>query len=82
MTTLTIELPERVVSDLARSRDEVEKDVRLAVAVEWYRRGLISQGRAAELADVPRADFIDELAARKIATVSVDLDELSSEIGA
>lgn len=82
MTTFTIELPERVVSDLARSPSDVEKDVHLAVAVEWYRRGLISQGRAAELAGLSRAEFIDELAARKIDTISVDVEELRSKTGA
>jgi hypothetical protein len=27
--------------------------------IEWYRQGLVSQGRAAEIAGVARADFID-----------------------
>ena len=61
--------------------EEVEKDVRLAAAIEWYRSGLISQGRAAELAGVPRATFIDELARRKIDVFTVDFEELRAEIG-
>ena len=60
---------------------EVERDVRLAAAIEWFRRGLISQGRAAEIAGIPRADFIDELAARKIDTMHVDFEELKREMG-
>jgi len=81
MATLTLELPEKLFSDLKRSPEEVEKDVRLAAAIEWYRMGLISQGRAAELAGVPRASFIDELARRKIDVFAVDLEELRAEIG-
>ena len=81
MATLTIDVPEKVLSDLRRSPAEVEKDVRLAAAIEWFRRGLLSQGRAAELAGVPRADFIDELARRKVEVFRVDLDELKAEIG-
>lgn len=80
MATLTIELPENVVSSLHQSPDELEKDVRLAAAIEWYRRGLISQGRAAEIAEVPRADFIAELASRKIDVINVDLAELEREL--
>lgn len=81
MATLTIDLPEKVFSDLKRSPTEVEKDVRLAAAIEWYRRGLLSQGRAAELAGIARADFIDELARRKVEVFSVDFEELRAEIG-
>jgi predicted HTH domain antitoxin len=61
--------------------DQAEKDVRLAVAIEGYQRGAISQERAAEIAGLSRADFIDELAARKIDVIQVDLEELKREIG-
>ena len=80
--TMTIEVPEGVLTTLQQSPGEVERDVRLAAAIEWFRRGVISQGRAAEIAGIPRADFIDELAARKIDTIHVDFDELKREIGA
>jgi predicted HTH domain antitoxin len=79
--TLSIELPDEVFSTLHQSPDEAEKDARLAVAIEWYRRGALSQGRAAEIAGLARADFIDELAARKIEVVQPDLEELRREIG-
>jgi predicted HTH domain antitoxin len=81
MATLTVDLPENLLSTLYQSRDEAEKDVRLAIAIEWYRRGAISQGRAAEIIGLTRADFIDELAARKIDVIQLDLEELKREIG-
>lgn len=79
--TMTLEIPEGVLTTLHQSPGEVERDVRLAAAIEWFRRGLISQGRAAEIAGIPRADFIDELAARKIDTIHVDFEELKREMG-
>jgi predicted HTH domain antitoxin len=81
MSTLTIELPEDLNVALQRSPRELAKDVRLAAAIDWYRRGLISQGRAAEVAGIPRADFIDALAVRKIEVVQVDLEALDRELG-
>jgi len=81
MATVKIDLPEKVLAELNSSREEVERDVRLAAAIEWYRRGLLSQGRAAELAGVPRADFIDELARRKIDVFQVDFEDLKAETG-
>lgn len=79
--TLNIDLPDEVLSELHQSPDEAERDARIAVAIEWYRRGALSQGRAAEIAGLARADFIDELAARKIDVVQPDLEELRREIG-
>lgn len=73
---VTIELPDDVYATLRRSPLEVKKEVRLAAAIDWYRRGLISQGRAAELAGMSRAEFIDALAARRIDVFQVDFDEL------
>jgi predicted HTH domain antitoxin len=81
MSILTIELPEDLAVTLQRSPRELAKDIRLAAAIDWYSRGLISQGRAAEVAGIPRADFIDALAARKIEVVQVDLEALDRELG-
>ena len=80
MATLTIDLPDDVYSALRRSPREVQGDVRLAAAIDWHRRGMISQGRAAELAGIPRADFIDALAARGMEVFAVDAEELEAEI--
>ena len=81
MTTVTIALPDEILAALHRSPEEITADVRLAAAIDWYRCGLISQGRAAEIAGVPRADFIDALAARQIEVVQVGPADLDREIG-
>lgn len=80
MTSVTIQLPDELPSSLHRSPSELENDVKLAAAVDWYRRGLVSQGHAAEIAGVPRADFIEALAERKIDVVQIDPDELEQEV--
>ena len=79
MRAVVIEFPEDVFSTLRRSPNEVAEEVKLAAAIDWYRRGLVSQGRAAEIAGVPRADFIDALAVRGIEPVQVDLETLDEE---
>ncbi|MBI4618447.1 MAG: UPF0175 family protein [Planctomycetes bacterium] len=79
MKTLPVDLPDNVCETLRRSPAEIQKDLRLAAAIDWYRRGLVSQERAAEIAGMPRAPFLDELAARKIDVFHVDPDELSRE---
>lgn len=79
MKTVSIDLPDDVCETLRRSPSEIARDLRLAVAIEWYRRGLISQERAAEIAGLARAVFLDELAARKIDVFHVDPGEVSRE---
>ncbi len=79
MTSVTIQLPDELPRSLHRSPIELEKDIKLAAAIDWYRQGLILQGRAAELAELPRAAFPDALAARKIDVIHLDVDELKQE---
>jgi len=80
MATVQVTFPEDVFAALRKSPSEVEREVRLAAVIDWYRRGLVSQGRAAELAGLTRGDFLDELAARKIDVFQVDLKELKREV--
>jgi predicted HTH domain antitoxin len=54
--------------------------MRLAAAVEWYAEGMVSQGKAAGIAGVSRAEFLDELARRRISASQATLDELRDEI--
>ncbi|MBK1643069.1 hypothetical protein CKO25_00040 [Thiocapsa imhoffii] len=54
--------------------------MRIAAAVQWYAQGILSQGKAAELAELSRADFLDELFRRKIPACQVTPDELAEEI--
>ncbi len=80
MAVITIDLPEEIYATLRRSPRELERDVRLAAAIDWYRLGLLSQGRGAEVAGLPRADFIDALAARQIEVAQIDLDSLERDL--
>ena len=79
MTTVTIELPDDVYSALRRSPQEIIREMRLAAAVEWYAQERISQGKGAEIAGLSRAEFIDELARRKIPVVQIRPEEVWQE---
>ena len=81
MTVVQVPVPDDVFASLRKSPVEVAREVRLAAVIDWYRRGLLSQGRAAQVAGLSRGDFLCELAARKIDVFSVDLEELKREVG-
>jgi predicted HTH domain antitoxin len=80
MTTITFEFPQEVFSALRKSPEEFAREMRLAAAVEWYAEGIVSQGKAAGIAGVSRAEFLDELARRRISASQATLEELRDEI--
>lgn len=48
-------------------------------AVKWYEFGEVSQERAAEIADISRAEFIDVLSRMGISPFQYDADEVIEE---
>lgn len=80
MPTIEVTLPEEVLTALRKSPQEVARDVRTAAAAEWYAAGLVSQGKAAELAGLSRPEFLDELARRKVPVIQMTVEELRAEL--
>jgi predicted HTH domain antitoxin len=76
----TYGLPDEMYSALRRSPEEVIREMRLAAAVEWYAQECISQGKDAAIAGLSRAEFIDELARRKIPVVQIRPEEVWQEV--
>ncbi|HCE45360.1 MAG TPA: hypothetical protein DET40_17610 [Lentisphaeria bacterium] len=54
--------------------------MRIEAATQWYAQQRISQEKAAEIAGLGRAEFIDALSLRHIPLVQVDLNELMDEV--
>jgi predicted HTH domain antitoxin len=80
MATVTIELPDTVFSTLRRAPDEFVKEMRIEAATQWYAQQRISQEKGAEIAGLSRAEFIDELARRRIPVIQVTFEELMEEV--
>jgi predicted HTH domain antitoxin len=81
MTALTLAIPDSALSALRRSPAEFGREMKLAAAIHWYGRGLMSQERAAELAGLNRRDFIRALARDAIDVFTLDDDSLARELG-
>ena len=79
MSTVTIKLPYDIKSIIGEKKS-VERESRILIATELYREGEISVGKAAELADLPFEDFVEQLRKRKMKIYSLlDISEAKEE---
>ena len=72
-----LKLPGDVVSIIAPR--SIESEAKLLVALELYREGRVSLGKAAEIAGLGIRDFMYELRTRKI-PLNYDLEELERDL--
>jgi len=61
MVEMSFEMPEGVFAALRKDPAAFAKELRLAAAVKWYETRQVSQERAAEIAGLSRAEFIEAL---------------------
>ena len=80
MATVTMDLPETVFSALRIKPNEFVSQMRIAAAVQWYAQRQVSQGKAAEIAGLSCAEFLDELLHRKIPAIQATPEELTKEL--
>ncbi len=80
MATVTVEVPDSAFSALRRSPEEFGREMRIAAAIQWYHQALVSQGKAAEIAGLSRADFLDALFRAMVPASQVTIEELKEEL--
>ena len=80
MTTVTLQMPDEVFAAMREDPSHFGGELRLAAAMNWYRRGTISQEMAARVAGLDRTDFLLALSRFGEDSFRVDLDELAREI--
>jgi predicted HTH domain antitoxin len=80
MAKLTVEVPDDAFAALRRSPKEFAQEMRIAAAIQWYQQSAISQGMAAEIAGLSRADFLDALFRAKVPASQVTVEELKEEL--
>jgi predicted HTH domain antitoxin len=78
--TITVQVPDGLLEDLATSPEELDREIRLAAAVHLYSRGLVSQGKGAEIAGLSRWEFIQALGRAEVPACQVTSEELKEEV--
>ncbi len=77
---MTLEYPVELPLLLKTSRTEFEAEVRFLAAAKLYELGKISSGKAAQMAGLPRVEFLSKLGQYGIAAVNLSGDEIQAEV--
>ena len=77
---VSIDLPRDVLSALRQDPVSFVSAMRLAAAVKWYELQLVSQGKAAEIAGISRAEFIDALGRFGVSPFQSSVEEIVEEL--
>ncbi len=80
MTTqqIVIDVPEKVLLAEKMDADSFARELRILAAVKLYELGRLSSGRAAELAAMPRVEFLLELGRYKVFPFEAELRDLEA----
>ncbi len=77
---VTLDLPETAFSSLRQSPAQFATELTLAACVKWYELGRISQAKAAEIAGLSRAAFIDALREYRVPAIQSLAADLEKEL--
>jgi len=77
---VSVDLPSGVYSALKQDPTGFVQEMRLAAAVKWYEMERVSQAKAAEVAGLSRAEFLNALAHFGVSPFQYRADEVIQEV--
>jgi predicted HTH domain antitoxin len=80
MPRVSFDLSVETLAALHKAPDEFLNEMRVAAAVKWYEIGVISQGKAAEIAGLSRADFLSALGRFRVSALQYTDADLREEL--
>lgn len=76
---LKLEIPDDILTSLKIPKKDLEKELKLELALALYQKGSLPLGKARELAGMTKREFIEELGKRKIPRHYSE-DELNADL--
>jgi predicted HTH domain antitoxin len=82
MPLLSIQYPDDLFAASGKSRETLERELSLDLAVRLFEKGSVSLGKAAQLAGLSKIDFMAELSRSNITVINLDSEEIEAEVRA
>lgn len=79
MQPLTIEIPADILLSTGQSREEFIKEAKMLLAAKLFELGRLSSGKAAQLCNLGRVDFLLMVSRMGIPVADLDEDEMQRE---
>ncbi|MBF0407363.1 MAG: UPF0175 family protein [Candidatus Riflebacteria bacterium] len=79
-TELLLRIPEDILYTLNDTKVEFIRKMKLFTAMELYKMHKLSMGKASELADMNKVDFMFELGKYEIPVIDYDTDDFNDEL--
>jgi len=79
MATFNVDLPAELVAAAKLDQGDVNQETARLIALELFREGTLSLGRAAELCTTPLAAFMEFAAAHGVPPLNCGVEELEED---
>jgi len=80
LTELKLSVPEEILYTLNETKNDFIKKMKLYTAMELYKIQKLSMGKASELAEMNKIDFMFELGKYEIPAINYDVDDFKEEV--
>lgn len=76
MQTISVDLPSDILLALNESENDLKKDIKFSLAIQFYQKQKLTIGKAAQLAGLSRYDFETLLAENNIPISNLSIDDI------
>jgi predicted HTH domain antitoxin len=80
MSIIQIEVPEEVLISLKETPETISRELSILAAVKLFEMGKLSSGRAAQLAQVSRIEFLNLIGYYQVSPFALSVEELAQDV--
>lgn len=80
MSIVPVEVPEEVLISLKETPETISRELSILAAVKLFELGKLSSGRAAQLAQVSRVEFLNLIGRYQVSPFNLSPEDLEQDV--